>query len=560
VEILLSSYFDCSIKLHVIIRLIWFNTTEKRLEIWSVSSSEPAKIMLNNAENVQQLSKRYVEVQHMPVQQGRFPNNLRAYIKQSGYTIQEIAREADIPLRTLFDYCAGKTAIPRKRLETLADLLAYPIEQIVPISNSLSTIPLIKSDNLLETELTSAQRQENMSGISQQVHVSTQRVVNIIHTDSLLLRVMMLLYQRQYQGTFPNDLQHSIDQEIGGFDLMKQPIDGEESKLSRRDALVMIAGLPLALLVKRPSEPMATIFAEEFLAHCAASITACWHLMRGNQLSVVEEVLHTYLPTLEILAQQQLKYQNTAAKLAAQGYRINGILALHRNNLREREAYCQRAVQYGELAGDPALLVSAFISLASTFYYGQNPIKAAKIYQQALAYQGNISPLLLARIYIELAVVYAQQRQQQEALKYMHLAQELYPEYPEADPSFLYAEFSPSSMILEEGLTHLALAQHSSDGQQYSQQAWKAFARIEQLKTYAAVPERIRVEILNHQATTALSLKDLDAFCDRLEQGVHGAKKLGSEKRRQEAIKVYKDARKIWPDETRVRELADLFV
>lgn len=495
----------------------------------------------------------------MSMKQGRFPNNLRACIKQSGYTVQEIAEEADIPLRTLFDYCGGKTPIPRKRLESLANLLGYPAETIVPVNNGLSTASLIKPDNMHGTISTSLQRQEKESEISQQVLVSSQRFVNIIHTNSLLLRVMMLLYQRQYQITFSNDLQRSIDQEIGRFDLMKQPIDGEESKLSRRDALVMIAGLPLALLIKAPSESMTTAFAEEFLTQCVASMTACWHLIRGNQLSVVQEVLHAYLPTLEILAQQSSKHQSIASNLAAQGYRINGILALHRNNLREREACCQQAIQYSEIAGDPGLLVSAFISLASTFYYCQNPVKAAKIYQQALLYQSDISPLLLARVYVELAVVYAQQKQQQEALRYMHLAQELYPEYPEADPSFLYAEFSPSSMILEEGLTHLALAHHYSDGR-YPQQTWDAFARIEKLAIHTPIPERIRIEIINHQATTALVLKDMDAFCNRLEQGIDGAKRLGSEKRLQEAIKVYKNARKIWPHEIRVRELADLFV
>ncbi len=380
-----------------------------------------------------------------------------------------------------------------------------------------------------------------------------------VYTSSLLLRVMMMLYQQEIQKAPYEELQRAIDQQIGRYDLMKQPIDGEESKLSRRDALVIIAGLPLALLVKKPSEPMAPVFAEELLAQSAASMTACWHLMRGNQLSVVEEVLHAYLPTLETLAQQPTKYQKQASHLVAQGYRINGILALHRNNLREREAYCQQAVRFGELAGDASLLVSAYISLASTFYYGQDPVKATQTYQQALIHQGNIPPLLLARVYVELAVVYAQQRQEQEALRYLHLAQEGYPEYPESDPSFLYAEFSPSSMILEEGLTHLALARHYPDGR-YPQQAWNTFARLEQVKTYTPIPERIRIEILNYQATTALALKDVDAFCNRLEQGVNGAKRLGSEKRRQEAIEVYKDARKIWPHETKVRELADLFV
>jgi tetratricopeptide (TPR) repeat protein len=130
--------------------LIWFNTTEKRLEIRPVSSGEPAKIMLNHAENVQQSLKRCVEVQDMPTKKGKFPNNLRACIKQSGYTVQEIAGEANIPLRTLFDYCAGKTPIPRKRLETLAALLGYPVEQIVPVSKSSGAISLIASKNTQE--------------------------------------------------------------------------------------------------------------------------------------------------------------------------------------------------------------------------------------------------------------------------------------------------------------------------------------------------------------------------------------------------------------------------
>ena len=86
----------------------------------------------------------------MSMKQGKFPNNLRACIKESGYTIQEIAQEADIPLRTLFDYCGGKTPIPRKRLEILANLLGYPAEIIAPVNNSRSIISLKNAKNMQE--------------------------------------------------------------------------------------------------------------------------------------------------------------------------------------------------------------------------------------------------------------------------------------------------------------------------------------------------------------------------------------------------------------------------
>jgi transcriptional regulator with XRE-family HTH domain/tetratricopeptide (TPR) repeat protein len=63
----------------------------------------------------------------------RYPNRIRECIKLSGYTVQEVAAKTDIPVRTLFDYCAGRTAIPRERLEMIAELTGYPIEYLIPI-------------------------------------------------------------------------------------------------------------------------------------------------------------------------------------------------------------------------------------------------------------------------------------------------------------------------------------------------------------------------------------------------------------------------------------------
>ncbi len=384
---------------------------------------------------------------------------------------------------------------------------------------------------------------------------ATFAVENILSPGSLLARVMMLMDQRQDHTTSCERLQSTIDQEIERFDSMKQQHPRDESILSRRDALVMIAGLPLSLLLKVQQEPMIAPFADDFLTQCAASITACWHLMRGSQLSVVEEVLSSYLPMLTHLAQQPSWYQKTAASFATQGYRLNGILALHRNNFRVRDVCFQQAVQYSEIAENPSLQVSALISLA---YHNQDPWKATQIYQRGLIHKNEISSLLLSRLYVELAVVYAQQAQEQEALRYMSLAQEVYPEHPEADPSFLYAEFSLSSMVLEKGLTLLALGQHYPHGR-YRQQAWETFTQIETPRPVFLVPERTRLEIINYQAKTALTFSDLDKFCDYLEKGAMGAKALGSEKRRGEAIEVYKEARSVWPNEPRVKELADLF-
>ncbi len=394
-----------------------------------------------------------------------------------------------------------------------------------------------------------------LSPIVQQEPVLPQSIVSSNNTDSLLVRVMMVLNQQQYQSDSYDDLQHAIDQEIGGFDLMKRSDDDNKSRLSRRDALVIIAGLPLSLLMKTPPEPTNAIFAEEFLPQCAASITVCWHLMKGNQLSVVEEVLSAYLPILTILAQQPAKYQEIAASLATQVYRLKGILALHRSDSLVRDTYFQTAVQLSEIIQNPDLQASALISLA---YHNQDPTLSSQMYEKALISKDRVSPLLLSRLYVELSVVYAQMKQKQQALRYLCLAQETYPDNPENDSSFLYAEFSLPSLFMEIGRTYLALTQHYPE-EQYSRQAWNTFSQVEKQPTIL-VPERIRVETLNYQAKTAVALRNLDLLCKYLEQGACGAKSLSSEKRRREAIEIYREAKSIWPNEMRVKELADLLL
>ncbi len=70
----------------------------------------------------------------------KYPNRLRQTIKQAGFTIEQIALETDIPLRTLFDYCAGRVPIPRNRLEVLASMLSYPTEYLVPAYPDINTL------------------------------------------------------------------------------------------------------------------------------------------------------------------------------------------------------------------------------------------------------------------------------------------------------------------------------------------------------------------------------------------------------------------------------------
>ncbi len=352
--------------------------------------------------------------------------------------------------------------------------------------------------------------------------------------------------------TFCLELQDKIGKELSS---MQPKADDEGYTRSRRQVLITLANLPTALLLTILQGRRSAGRIEQFLTRCAASLTACWHLMRGREYAVVEELLSMYLPLLVSLAQESSKYQSTAASLATQAYRLKGILALHRNEFKARDAYCQQAVYYAEITHNPSLLVAALSSLA---YHKPHPVEAEQLYQKAVVYEQAVSPLQRSRLYAQLSVACAQQNRVDDTMQYLHLAEQEYPMHPENDPSFLYADFCPGSMVREKGRVYLALNEHEPDGY-YPQQAWGTFASVEAGPSKLVIPERIRYEIVNYQAETALALQDRDLCCDYLEQGARGAVALGSVKRRKEVIVVRNKALKLWPHDARVKELKYLF-
>ncbi len=154
----------------------------------------------------------------------------------------------------------------------------------------------------------------------------------------------------------------------------------------------------------------------------------------------------------------------------------------------------------------------------------------------------------------ELSVVYGQLSREREAVLATGLAEELYPDDPEQDSSFLYAEFTPASLSLETGLAHTALAEQYP-GPGYEHKAAGIFARVDDMTS--PVPDRIRFEVVNHQARTAVLMGDLDAFEGYMNRGIEGVVLLGSGQRRREMRAALRLALNLWPRETRMKALTD---
>jgi transcriptional regulator with XRE-family HTH domain/tetratricopeptide (TPR) repeat protein len=349
------------------------------------------------------------------------------------------------------------------------------------------------------------------------------------------------------------ELQIIIGKELNEMSLDSQ---NEASLLSRRQLLITLATLPTASLLASLQGQLQGGQIEQFLGRCTAGIAACWQLLKGSEYTVVEEILPAYLSLLTLLARTpSSKYRSTAASLATQAYRLKGILAYHRDDVKARDAYFQQALYYAEIALDPGLLVVALISVA---YQLPDPLEAEQFYQRALVYEQTISPLQRSRLYAGVSITYAQQNREDEALRYLRLAGQEYPVSPKADPSTLYTDFGPFSMIRDKGKVYLALAAYHPD-RHHPQQAWETFAAAESGQSTLITPERIRYQVVNYQAETALALQDRDLCCEYLERGAQGAVLLGSAKRQREVISTREKALKLWPHEERVKELKYLF-
>ncbi|MBV9690597.1 MAG: hypothetical protein JO202_12920 [Ktedonobacteraceae bacterium] len=380
------------------------------------------------------------------------------------------------------------------------------------------------------------------------------------------MRLIQAITRWYGRAVFCDHLQGLLHQELERWTTMTQSND--ELVMSRRTALATLAAMPLGLVPAILAGQRSPLVLEEFLPECAASISACWHLMMGDGLATVATQLPKYLPALEILAQQPSRYQKIAAKLTAQGYLLMSLVALHSLNGPLREAYCWRAERCGRESGDQALYVAVLLFLACLLYEENKLDKSLSVYEKAMVIvshpSSQASPLLKNKVFVNAAACYAQVGRVQEALRCLGKAREFFPKEAHDEPVYLSTDHGEYAMLQWEGQTYQNLGKFSFDLPKRSRVLYTAaqasLAQIGDLGPAIVVPERLRLEIINQQAATALALNDMDRFQAYLKEGALGAKALGSEKRKQEAIDNWRLARLRWPDEMVIKDLADLLL
>lgn len=87
--------------------------------------------------------------QSRPSSGPRYPNALRTWIYQEGYTMREVARELAIPIGTLRHWVAGDFSIPHCERERLARFFGCSVQDLIPPSAE-PAVPVTGSDVVLD--------------------------------------------------------------------------------------------------------------------------------------------------------------------------------------------------------------------------------------------------------------------------------------------------------------------------------------------------------------------------------------------------------------------------
>ncbi len=371
-------------------------------------------------------------------------------------------------------------------------------------------------------------------------------------------QILTMIRMWRGRASFCDEIQMMVDQEIQMIDKELQQYRAEKHQaISRRQALVTIAALPTTLIWGPGLVSNAAL--EEFLPLCAASVTSCWHLMKGAGFAAVSDILTRFVPSLATIALRPSPYQQAAARLATQTSIIQGIVVMHQLNFTAREACCKEAVRYATLSQDNKLQAASWMYLGYTYshcYYPRQPQAAIPIFHKALHALGDETSLLRSDILMGLSEAYAQCKEEQEALHYAGRAQEYFPAYPELDPSFLYADCGLNTLYQWQGKTYLQLVEHFPDAG-YQQQATDSLMRSIGIHSISA---RSANETAIYQADAARVLGELEIYADTLRQAAHMARDIGSRRRYHDAWLVYQRTPERWARESHIQALAkDVF-
>ncbi|MBV9689542.1 MAG: hypothetical protein JO202_07505 [Ktedonobacteraceae bacterium] len=240
----------------------------------------------------------------------------------------------------------------------------------------------------------------------------------------------------------------------------------------------------------------------------ATNIPILWRLYFDGHHAEIRSILPDYLSPLSALAQQPSHHQKQAAHLASQVHQLAYLLAIQHQDFNTAVWHTSQGFLYGELAEDVSLQTASLIRQVHThFCFNQ---------AKAMQYCPRVTAFFQGRVYSGLAVAYSYfKKEKQNALRYLGLARDTFPEHPETDPDYAYTRWDGFTTANYEGLIYLHLDQPTEAQDTFEKLGKKALRYTH------------HVEWLVRQSATFLQLGDLDQTRCYLEQSATSALALG---------------------------------
>ncbi len=333
---------------------------------------------------------------------------------------------------------------------------------------------------------------------------------------------------------------------------------GHEAALTRREALRRLAMLPVLLGISAGAQrPL-----EETLNQCAAGITACEYLSKGNHedMALAYSMLSVCSPILKTIVKESSLYRKEAAALLTQSYLVKFLLELHIEGTSAATRYVRRAVAYSKESGDIVLQLTAIRRLTWAYLDDRQPGQALRTIEQAKhIIENSHTPIphrLRSSIYGTLAVMQA--KNALDVTSTLPLAQEAFYASPvESDGNFSHVDFSFAQLVRNDGLAYYYQGRYQDALATYTQ-----VIDPEKFTPKVVTSQWIYTELVHLQTMATLKnpTRDMERVIALWKTDIQGATTLQSQQRFEEACQAYEVMEGVWPNERRIMELRDLIV
>ena len=334
---------------------------------------------------------------------------------------------------------------------------------------------------------------------------------------------------------------------------------GREAALTRREALRRLAMLPMlfgiSTGIQRP--------VEETLHQCAAGLTACEYLSKGNHDDMVlaYSMVSLYVQLLKPVVKDSSLHRKEAAALMTQSYLIKFLLGLHIEGTSAATRYVRQAVAYSKESGDVILQLTAIRRLTWAYLDDRQPGQALRTVEQAKhIIENSRTPIphrLRSSVYGTLAVMQA--KNALDVTSTLPIAREAFfaPPVENDNGSLSHVDFSFAQLVRNDGLAYYYQGRY--------QDALIAYAQVidsEKFTPKVETPQWIYTELVHLQtmATLKSPMRDMEQVMALWKADIQGAITLQSQQRFEEAYQAYEVMEGVWPNERRIMDLRDLIV